>query len=77
MSNHLNENECDELLQKVAKNAEQKEVLDTLIDSFSLIPVDAPAYLSKDPKIAVLVEGLPKGEKYWNAKEMKIGRAHV
>ena len=72
MSNHLNENECDELLQKVAKNAEQKEVLDTLIDSFSLIPVDAPAFLSKVPNITVLVEGLSKGEQYWNAKEMTI-----
>ena len=68
----INENECDELLQKVAKNAEQKEVLDTLIDSFSLIPVDAPAFLSKVPNITVLVEGLSKGEQYWNAKEMTI-----
>ena len=72
MSNHLKENEYDELFQTVAKCAEQKEGLDTLIDSFSLIPVDAPAYLTKEPQIAVQVEGLRKGEKYWNAKEMTI-----
>ena len=72
MSNHLKENEYDELFQTVAKCAEQKEGLDTLIDSFSLVPVDAPAYLTKEPQIAVQVEGLRKGEKYWNAKEMTI-----
>ena len=72
MSEQLSEKEYEELLRELTEQNDGQEGLDLLINNFSLVPADEPVHLPEEPKIAVRVDGLARGERFWYAKEMAI-----